>query len=123
MAKKIVKLQNTSIKIAMFVFAIILLGFALASFGLFDITDQNKMIMTVAAAVIIFTEVGFVKSMLRGKMPKTDIFGLLGIIAGLVVIITLVLDLLGGGLAFLDSIRGFVFVVIAVSFFIETFAR
>lgn len=114
------KMKKGSIRLAIVVFALFLLFAALASFGVVDLTEWNQAILTVAAALIIFVEVGLA-SVIKKKGKGIDIFSFLGIVAATIVLITLALQWMGIAVAVLEGIQGIVFAVLVVSFIIEAF--
>ena len=112
------KLKPLSIRIAIIVFALFLLFSALAAFGIIDLTPQNLVVLKVAAALIIFIEIGFV-SVWKTRGKSLDTLSLLGMIAGIIVLITVILGFFGISVAILNPIQGIVFGVLVISFFVE----
>lgn len=119
------RLKSNSVKVAIVTFALFLLFSALAAFSIIDLTPHNYNILVVAATVIIFMEVGAIQAF-KTKGKNLDFFGVLGLLAGVVMLITLGLTLSGVEGTFLTALKGvqgIVFGVLTISFFIETFMR
>lgn len=127
MAKEKLKLRlkSNSVKVAIVTFALFLLFSSLAAFSIIDLTAHNYNILIVASTVIIFMEVGAVQAF-KTKGKSIDFFGVLGLLAGVVMLLTLGLTLSGVEGTFLTALKGvqgIVFGVLTISFFIETFVR
>jgi len=119
---KYVKLKDVSIRLAVIAFAVFLALAAISNLGLVDIPDQSNLILSLAAILIVFTEIGLV-NIIQKKGKGVDFFGAFGLVAGVVLLITLGLELAGIIYAPLEGIRGLIFAVMAGSFLIETFVR
>lgn len=125
MAKNIgLKLKPMSVRVTFVAFALFLLFAALSSFGvLTGVLDRSfDLILGVAAALVIFTEVGL-SQVWKSRGKDVDILGLIGIIAGVTVLITIVLEFVNITTlsSILNPIQGFIFGVLVVSFFVEAF--
>lgn len=114
------KLKPMSVRIAFIAFALFLLFAALASFGVVDLTASNLLVLKVAATLIIFTEVGFAAAF-KSRGKSVDFLGLIGIVAGILILATLVLEFFTLVPVVLAGIQGVVFGVLVVTFFIEAF--
>jgi len=116
------KLKPTSIRLAFIAFAIFLLFATLAKFNVWDLTGMTSLVLSVFAAVIIFSEVGLAQAF-KTKGKSVDMLGAIGLIAGSIIIITVIFELFQNSqvLAILNPIQGLVFAVLVVSFFIEAF--
>ncbi len=115
-----VKLKPRSVMLAILAFAILMAITALASFGLWDFTTQNLLVLKVFASLIIFTEVGLATIFKKGQR-NIDVLGLVGLIAGVTILVTIILEFFGTVLPILSGIQGIVFAVLTVSFLVEAF--
>ena len=119
------KLKSNSARILIGVLALFLLFNALTGLGVIELPDINAEILSLAAVLIIFIEIGFVKLFGGAKEGKKgmDLFSAFGAVAAVLLLIFTVLNLTGISSTLLDSIRGVVFAVVFVSFTIEVFVR
>lgn len=118
MDKPSLKMSAWSIRIAIAVFAILLLVMALAKFNVIDLQGWNKDVLTFGAVIIIFIEVGLAQ-LIKNKGKGLDFFSFIGVFAGLLTLLTWILQLLSVVSTALDGIQGFVFAALVISFGIE----
>ena len=119
------KLKPMSIRLTFIAFAVFLLFAALSSFGIVNLTNTFDLILGTTAALVIFIEVGLAQ-IYKTKGKSLDALGLIGVIAGIITLTTIILEFasIGSGsgiLTALNGIQGLVFGVLVVSFFVETF--
>ena len=112
-------MKPLSLRITFIVFALFLFFAALAAFGLIDLTTQNLTILNVAAVLIVFIEIGLVQAF-RSRGKSVDLLGLIGLIAGIIVLVTIMLGFLNVTVAVLNPIQGLVYGALVVSFVVES---
>jgi len=122
---KIIKLKYNSIRIAIVVFALLLLSLGINGLGILELpSNLNYIALTLGAITIIFIEVGVVSIFSKKKeKPGLDIFSLIGVISAIILGLVVILGLFGLSYTALDSISGLALIVVGISFIIESFAR
>jgi len=113
-------LKPLSVRLTFIAFALFLAFAAFASFGLFDLTNTFDLILGVTAVLVIFVEAGLAAAF-RSRGRTLDVIGLVGITAGVITLVTIVLEFMAVNAPVLNGIQGVVFGVVTVSFFIEAF--
>ena len=120
---KIVKLKPTSVRVGIVALAAWLLITAAAKSGLFiDLTEYLDTMLTFAGVAIIFIEVGL-GQVLKKRGKGLDMWGMIGLLAGLLMTLSFILQIFGITSTFLDSIQSFIFIGLGIGFFIEAFVR
>jgi hypothetical protein len=122
MAKQLIKLKPASTKVVVLAFALFLFAASISAFGWFSVPNVDSLILSLSAVLVIFIEVGLVKVFGKGGQGL-DLFSAFGVVAAILLLVTLGLEFMGITFAALEGIRGLVYGVMGISFLIETFVR
>lgn len=121
--KKLIKLKDKSIKVAIGVFTLLFILFSLFELGILSLQLSTiGLIVAIAAILIISIEITLVNVFSKG-FQGFDMLSIVGGIAVVLLALSILLEFVGVANATLSSIRGVIYAIVAISFVIETIMR